>query len=102
MTGEENGNPRANGFMRGFLGGHPLAVFLRLALISFLVGIVLSVFGVTPKNFFDSLDAFARFLYDLGFGAFEWLLEYLVVGAMLVVPIWLIIRLFRAGGIKTD
>ena len=65
MTGEENGNPRANGFMRGFLGGHPLAVFLRLALISFLVGIVLSVFGVTPKNFFDSLDAFARFLYDL-------------------------------------
>ena len=88
--------------LRGFLGGHPLAVLIRLVLLSFLVGIVLSVFGVTPRNFFDSLDRFARFLYDLGFGAIEWLLEYIAVGAMLVVPIWLLVRLFRSGGVKTD
>jgi len=88
--------------LRGFLGGHPLAVFLRLAVLSILVGLILSFFGVTPRNFFDSLDRFARFLYDLGFGAIDWLLEYLVLGAMLVVPLWLLVRVLKARGIKTD
>ena len=97
--GDENGG---NAGFRGFLGGHPIAVLIRLALISLLVGLVLSAFGVTPRNFFQSIDNFFRFLYDLGFGAFEWLLDYVAVGAMLVVPVWLLIRLFRAGGIKTD
>lgn len=101
MSDENGAGGNRNG-VRGFLGGHPLAIFLRLAILSLVVGIVLSILGVTPRNFFASLDAFARFLYDLGFGAFEWVLEYVAVGAMLVVPLWLIIRLFRAGGIKRD
>lgn len=88
--------------LRGFLGGHPLAVGLRLAVLSILVGLLLSFFGVTPRNFFDRLDRFARFLYDLGFGAIDWLLEYLVLGAMLVVPLWLLVRVLKARGIKTD
>ena len=99
---DENGAGENRNGVRGFLGGHPLAIFLRLAILSLVVGIVLSSFGVTPRNFFASLDSFARFLYDLGFGAFEWVLEYSLLGAMLVVPLWLIIRLFRAGGIKRD
>jgi len=81
---------------RDFLGGHPLAVVVRLAILSLVVGIVLSFFGVTPRNFFYVLDDFARRIYDLGFGAVEWVFQYLILGAMLVVPIWLILRVLRA------
>ena len=75
---------------RGFLGGHPLSVFMRLALISVIVGVLLSLFGITPRNFFHALDGLARHVYDMGFGAVEWLLQYMVLGAMIVMPIWLI------------
>lgn len=88
--------------LRDFLGGHPLAVFIRLALISIIAGVVLSVFGITPRNFFQSLDSFARYVYDLGFGAVEWLLQYMVLGAMIVVPVWLIARLLRTDRTRAD
>lgn len=83
--------------VRRFLGGHPLAVVVRLALISVLVGIVLSFLGITPRNFFTTLDNFIRHVYDLGFGAVRWLLEYLALGAMVVIPVWLLVRVLRSG-----
>ena len=87
--------------LRGFLGGHPMSVAIRLGLLSIVVGVFLSIFGITPHNFFMSLDHFARYVYDLGFGAFEWALEYLVLGAMVVVPIWLLVRMLRVGDPKS-
>jgi hypothetical protein len=88
--------------VRGFLGGHPIAVIVRLALVCLLVGLLLSVFGITPRNFFQTIDDLARRIYDLGFGAIEWLLDYMLLGAMLVIPIWLILRLLNLRGVKTD
>jgi hypothetical protein len=58
--------------------------------------LLLSALGVTPHNFFRMIDDFARSIYDMGFGAITWTLDYLVLGAMLVVPIWLLIRFLRA------
>ncbi len=83
--------------MRDFLGGSPLGVIIRLAILSVLVGVLLSVFGITPRNFFYVIDDFARRIYDLGFGAVTWMLDYMLLGAMLVVPVWLVVRLLRAG-----
>lgn len=83
--------------MRDFLGGSPLGVVIRLAILSILVGIFLSIFGITPRNFFYVLDQFARSIYDLGFGAFTWIFDYMLLGAMLVVPIWLLVRFLNAG-----
>ena len=79
-------------------GGNPLAVLIRLVLISIVVGIVLSALGITPQNLFYHLDILARRLYDLGFGVFDNLIGYLVLGAIVVVPIWLVARIFGALG----
>ena len=76
------------------LGGNPLGVLIRLVLISLVVGIVLSALGITPQNLFYHLDILARRLYDLGFGVFENILGYIVLGALVVVPIWLVARFF--------
>jgi hypothetical protein len=78
-------------------GGHPLMILLRLAVLSIVVGIVLSALGVRPDTLLYNLNVLARRIYDLGFGAIDSVLHYLVLGAMVVVPIWLIARLVGLG-----
>jgi hypothetical protein len=73
-------------------GGSPFAVLIRLALISIVVGVVLSALGVNLRNFFDRINELLRAIYDLGFGAVDWVLQYLLLGAIVVVPIWAIAR----------
>jgi hypothetical protein len=81
-----------------FLGGSPFGVIIRLVLLSIVVGVVLSALGITPDNFFYQINLLLRRIYDLGFETFEWVLGYLVLGAMVVVPIWLITRLIKVLG----
>jgi hypothetical protein len=77
---------------RTVFGGSPLAVVIRLALISIAVGVVLSTLGINLRNFFDRINELLRSIYDLGFGALEWILQYMLLGAIIVVPIWAIAR----------
>jgi Na+/H+-dicarboxylate symporter len=83
-------------------GGNPLGVILRLALISIVVGIVMKALGIDLSNFFQRINELLRNIYDLGFEAIEWVLEYLLLGAMVVVPIWLIARLVGAARSKAE
>lgn len=81
-----------------FLGGSVFGVIIRLVLLSIVVGVVLSALGITPDNFFYQINLLLRRIYDLGFDVFDWVLGYLVLGAMVVVPIWLIARLVKTMG----
>lgn len=83
-------------------GGNPVGVIIRLILLSIVVGIVLSAMGITPHNLFSRIDDLIRHLYNLGFGAIDWILGYLVLGAIVVVPIWLIARLFGLLGSRSS
>ena len=79
-----------------FFGGSPLAVLVRLILISILVGVVLSAFGLDPWNIIPSLKRFVLDIWDMGFDAIRWVWRYFLLGAIIVIPIWLIVRLMRA------
>ncbi len=83
-------------------GGNPLGVILRLALISIVVGIVMKALGIDLRNFFQRINELLRNLYDLGFGAIEWIIEYMLLGALVVVPIWLIARVVGAARSKAE
>jgi hypothetical protein len=84
-----------NGYNR-FLGGSPLAVVAKLALLSILIGVVLSALGLDPWNILDSVERLIRHVWNLGFDAVRWLWRYFLLGAVLVIPIWLIVRLVNA------
>lgn len=86
----------ANDELRRFLGGSPLMVVVKLVLLSILVGFVLTVLGLDPRNILWSVQELIRSVLNLGFDAFEWLWRYLLLGAVIVVPIWLIMRLVQA------
>ena len=79
-----------------FFGGPPLSVIFRLVLLSILVGVILEVLGLNPWNIIDSLRTLVLRIWDMGFDAVRWLWRYLLLGAAIVVPVWLIVRLARA------
>ena len=79
-----------------FLGGPPLAVALRLVLLCVLVGIVLSALGFDPGNIVESIRRMFEAVWNMGFDAVRWLWRYFLLGAIIVVPIWLILRFLRA------
>jgi hypothetical protein len=85
--------PARDGFAR-FLGGSPLAVAFRLILLSILVGVVLAAIGFDPYNILRSIQLLFQRLWDLGFDAVNWLWRYFLLGAVIVVPIWFLTRLF--------
>lgn len=75
-----------------FFGGPPLWVILRLIVFSIVVGIVLQWLDITPFALVDRVVGFVRRLVDRGFDAVRDIGSYLVVGAMVVVPVWLVMR----------
>ena len=79
-----------------FLGGPPLAVLGKLVLLSILIGVVLSALGLDPMNIFSSLQRLISDVWNMGFDAVRWLWQYFLLGAVIVIPIWLILRLVRA------
>jgi Family of unknown function (DUF6460) len=82
--------------------GSVLGTVLRLVVISVIVGIVLSALGINASNLVASLNMLARRIYDLGFGAFEGVLGYFLVGAMVVIPIWLVAWVFRRASARRN
>lgn len=75
------------------LGGSPLAVLLRLAIISVIVGVVLSALDIRPENLLSHIRLVVGRIWAMGFGAVEGLLGYLLIGAVVVVPIWIAVRI---------
>jgi len=79
-----------------FLGGTPLSVAVRLILLSILVGVVLSAVGFDPWNIIESIRRLFMGIWNLGFDAINWVWRYFLLGAVIVVPIWLITRVMNA------
>jgi hypothetical protein len=79
-----------------WLGGSPLAVLTRLVLVSILVGVILAALGFDPWNIVESIRALLQRLWDMGFDAVRWLWRYFLLGAVIVIPIWIVMRLVNA------
>lgn len=84
--------------MEKLFGGHPVWVLLRLVVISVIVGIVLAALNLDATAILTGIQNLAERIYAMGFDAVEWVLQYFLLGAVIVFPIWLISRLFSAGG----
>ena len=80
-----------------FLGGSPAGVALRLVALSIVLGLVLSALGFSPLDITASVRALATRIYNTGFDAIIWAWRYFLLGAVIVFPLFLLMRLLRLG-----
>jgi hypothetical protein len=87
----------ANDTVNRFFGGSPLSVLVRLILLSILVGVILSAIGLDPFDIWRSIDRLFRSIWNMGWDAIDWAWRYFLLGAVIVVPIWILVRLAKRG-----
>jgi polyferredoxin len=81
------------GNVSGFLGDSPARVIVKLIIVSLIVGVAMSAFGLSPWDIFASIREFVMRLWNMGFSAIGKFADYLLLGACVVVPAFIIIRI---------
>src|SRR4029078_4911667 len=97
MTNDARDLAASDDNLSRFLGGSPLSVAFRLILLSILVGVVLAAIGFDSWNIVNSIRPLVQRIWDLGFDAINGLWRYFLLGAVIVIPVWLISRMFGAN-----
>lgn len=84
----------------GIMGRDPGRTLLKLVIVSIIVGGALSLLGLSPISFWRSvIDGVRNLVAAIGDSFGEVVVNlatYLVLGAVIVVPIWLVSRLISA------
>jgi len=68
---------------------------VRLLVLSLVVGLILAGLNIDPQNILASMRDCAINLFDMGVDLFGWAFTYVLIGAVVVIPIWLIMYLWR-------
>lgn len=92
----EDYRPEPRSALVRFMGGSPVSVVIKLVLISLMVGFVMSVFGFNAADLVRGAIEMVRDALKDGAGVFRQLLNYVLAGAAIVIPVWLLLRLTRA------
>ncbi len=87
------------GSLSRFLGDTLLRTIVKLAVISFVVGVIMAALDLTVLDVFDGFRDFVVRVWNMGFAAIERFLGYFLLGAAIVVPVFVVLRLlkFRRG-----
>ena len=86
--------------LQRFLGGPPISVFVRLLFVSLIVGALLVWLNIHHYDVFFWIQRFFNRLWMLGWDAVREVAEYVLAGAAIVVPVWLVLRLFNMRGAR--
>ena len=81
-----------NSGLNRFLGDSVGRTLIKLAVISFIAGVVMSALNISPRGLLDGVIRFFQRIWNLGFDAIYGSLEYFLLGAAVVIPVFLVIR----------
>lgn len=77
-----------------FLGGSPGSVLAKLIFLSLLVGAFLAFLDITPFGLIEGLFNWIGSVLDLSLETVKEVGLWILYGAVIVVPLWLLSRLF--------
>jgi hypothetical protein len=80
-----------------FLGDTPTRTLVKLVIMSVVVGVIMAALNFTPLDVWLMFRDFVRWVYEVGYEAFGRIGVYFVWGAMVVVPVFLLMRLLSIG-----
>lgn len=78
--------------MERFFGGNPILVILKLVTASLIIGVVLSFFGFNPNNLYHAIIRLGDWISSFGLDAINTTARYIILGALIVIPFWLLVR----------
>ena len=77
-----------------FIGGSPSSVLAKLIFLSLLVGAFMAFLGITPFRLVEGLFDWITSILDLSLDTVKEIGLWVLYGAVIVVPLWLLSRLF--------
>ncbi|MEE8350674.1 MAG: DUF6460 domain-containing protein [Rhodospirillales bacterium] len=77
---------------------HVRETVIKIAVASLLVGLFLGFFDIDPRDLLASFGETVQQIFSVVASIVEWMVKYLLLGAIVVVPIWLIF--FVIGRVK--
>jgi hypothetical protein len=77
-----------------FLGGAPGTVLVKLVFLSLLVGAFMAFLDITPFGLVNQVVGWIGSIFDLSFETVREIGRWILYGAIIVIPIWLLMRLF--------
>ncbi|HMQ58293.1 MAG TPA: DUF6460 domain-containing protein [Rhizobiaceae bacterium] len=83
--------------LHSFLGDTPLRVAIKLVVISVLVGMAMAAFDWRPWDVWFALRDFVVNLWRHGFAALGRFGDWLILGATIVIPAFIVLRILSIG-----
>lgn len=74
------------------------ASLVKVAVASLIVGTVLAHFGITADQVLKDMGVTPERLTELARQAFAWALPNVLLGSLIIVPVWFVAFLFRPPG----
>jgi hypothetical protein len=84
--------------------GRLTRTLVKVLIASLIVGTVMGHFGITPEQLAKAagLSISPDRIEDLARQGITWALPNLLLGALIIVPVWFVIYLFRPPGESRD
>lgn len=68
-------------------------IIWKLLVVSLLVGLALDFFDISPADLIHDIPETIGRIYDVAIDVFEWGGRYILLGAIIVVPVWVLMNL---------
>lgn len=82
---------------------HPLIrTLVKVVLASLIVGTILAHFGITAEQLVKDFGLSYERIEELTRRGFAWALPNLMLGAMVILPVWFLLYLFRPPGRSSE
>ncbi|MDZ7628956.1 MAG: DUF6460 domain-containing protein [Parvularculaceae bacterium] len=95
-----------NQVRRKLIGAQPRRTAIKLTIASVIVGAFLAFWGVSPREFWSGVfEVFRGIIGWLGDSVGEIianLITYLLFGAAIVVPVWIVMRMLNGPSSRRD
>jgi hypothetical protein len=75
-----------------------LRTLVKVAVASLVVGTILAHFGITAEQLMRSFGLSADRIEDYARQGFAWAWPNVLLGSLVIVPIWFLVYLFRPPG----
>lgn len=68
---------------------------LRLFFYSLIIGLVLSALNISPESMLGAIGGTVESIFLVVVDAVEWAVPFVLIGAIVVLPIWLVMSALR-------